>query len=276
MILVHPDRTVFSLRGPDVRSFLQGIMTNDIGRLTHDNPLLYSAMLTPQGRYYGDFFLHLPSHEACLYVDVSTDFVEALLKKMRLYKLRAQVEISDVLSDHTVVTIHDQESPEPTAAQDPRCAELGYRFIFQGAIPPGAVEDPALYVRLSLQLGIPRHGCELIPEKTIPLEGNLDDMGAICFTKGCYVGQELTARTKYQGLVRKKLFPVRIEGSVSAADLAQGIAVMAGKSVVGDLLSAEQGFGIAKLRLEYLTKPGAHQWDGILKETKTWCCKIQY
>jgi folate-binding protein YgfZ len=251
-------------------------MTNDIGLLTPQQPLLYTAMLTPQGRFYGDFFLHAGPKADDLYLDVAKDFEEHLLKRLRLYKLRAVVEISNALTACFVVTQHGLPEVLEGLYLDPRSPDLGYRGLVFDSLPEDSQENPASYTKLCLKNGIPRYGIELIPEKTIPLEGNMEEMNALSFTKGCYVGQELTARTKHQGLVRKKLFPVQVEGNLTQRQWAEGIVIEDAGQKVGELLSAEQGLGIAKLRLEFLQEPGSNVWSGLLKDAKTECCKIRY
>lgn len=275
--LYHKNRAIFKLQGPDALSFLQGIITND-SKILAENNILYTVMLTSTGRFHFEFFLYQGKgdNEDCLYLDTPALFAKDLFKRMRLFKLRAKVTIDDISDKANVVTYHDNPPPlESFAFQDPRHPSLGYRGILFDKIE-GYQEDEAFYTHLCLKHCIPRAGFELIPEKTIPLEANLEELNALCFTKGCYLGQELTARTKHQGMVRKKLYPVLIEGSISGEALEKGITIYNDARKIGALLSHEKGLGIAKLRIEDVENPQGQPkaWQGVSTETKIECCKI--
>ena len=278
--LHHKNRAVFKLQGPDTLSFLQGIITNDSETLPEKN-ILYTVMLTPTGRFHFEFFLYQGNENgnSCVYLDTPAPFASDLFKRMRLFKLRANVSVEDISDKAHVATYHDAPPPEKSFAfQDPRHPNLGYRGLVSKNITEENQEDDAFYTRLCLKECIPRAGVELIPEKTIPLEANLEELNALCFTKGCYLGQELTARTKHQGMVRKKLYSVLIDGQINDEMLEKGITIYDGDRKVGVLLSYGNDLGIAKLRIEDV-KEGQGKpkvWQGISTETKTECCKITH
>ena len=278
--LYHKNRAVFKLQGPDALSFLQGIITNDSETLA-ENSILYTVMLTPTGRFPFEFFLYWGHEDGkdCVYLDTPASFASDLFKRMRLFKLRANVTIDDISDKVHVVTYHDDSPPSKRFAfPDPRHPSLGYRGLFFEGITKDYQDDEVFYTDLCLKLCIPRAGFELIPEKTIPLEANLEELNALSFTKGCYLGQELTARTKHQGTVRKKLYPVLIDGQINNEMLEKGITIYDDARKIGVLLSHEKGLGIAKLRIDDVEKKQdqVKVWQGILTETKTDCCKITY
>lgn len=287
--LHHKNRAIFKLTGPDTVSFLQGIITNDSETLAENN-ILYTVMLTSTGRFHFEFFLYQGAQgQNCIYLDTPALFAGDLFKRLRLFKLRADVTLENISDQAHVLTYHGDIPPtDAFAFQDPRHKNLGYRGLIFGEMSHNTQYDDAYYTQLCLQNCIPRAGFELLPEKTIPLEANLEELNALCFTKGCYLGQELTARTKHQGMVRKKLYPVLIEGDTTEAMLKAGITIYEGDHKIGVLLSHEQGRGIAKLHIEHVERENVEgknvedyaenpkTWTGILKETKTECCKIKH
>ena len=274
------DRAVIQVKGPDCVSFLQGVVTNDVTQL-QDTKILYSLMLTPQGRFHFECMLHEapknldhtePDHLDSIFIDTDAATAPALLKRLKIYKLRADVTLT--LMDEVSVCVSDESTLEnyDTIAlhRDPRHPNLGYRGIdFTGDTKKQNdatdqnqdqnedqdQDSETAYHTVCLSLCIPRPGRELISEKTIPLEANMEALNAICFEKGCYLGQELTTRTKHQGLVRKHLFSVRaIETSYHLTTDQFPLTLYAHNQneikKAGELLSFEEGHGIAKLRDE--------------------------
>lgn len=235
-----PHRGVIEIEGEDKANFLQGLITNDIHFVTSDRAI-YAALLTPQGRFLYD--LIIIEKEGSYFLDVERDRLEALLKKLVLYKLRSKVTLK-VRSDLKIYALWGDDSAVPSNAYpDPRLAELGFRMIGED-FPETAT--PQEYDLHRLILGVPEGGRDLIPEKAILLESGLDELNAISWTKGCYMGQELTARTKYRGLVRKRLFPVVIEGEAPI----EGSEIFLNDKLVGEMRTSNNGYGLALLRLE--------------------------
>jgi folate-binding protein YgfZ len=257
MMMTHlPHRGVLEIQGEDKASFLQGLITNDINDVTVEHAI-YATLLSPQGRFLYDFFImeKAGSH----FLDAEASRLADLVKRFSLYKLRSRVTLTarpDVkvfaLWGENVAPILGLKN-EPGHAHagifmDPRLVELGARLI-SDVTPdngqPTSLEDYNLH---RLKLGIPEGGIDLIPDKSIPLECGLDELNAINWKKGCYIGQELTTRTKFLGLVRKRLFPVKIEGP--APDF--GAEVFLEENSIGVMRSHADGYGLALLRLEHL------------------------
>jgi folate-binding protein YgfZ len=260
------NRGVLAISGPDSRSFLQGLITNDIEKVTETNAI-YAAFLTPQGKYMFDFFISQDGD--ALLIDCERERLADFMKRLRIYKLRADVNVVDRSNDLSVLACWGDDvanaaglSNEPGSARalgegtvyvDPRLNHAGLRAVapttsssIEG-LKAGAVGQQAYDVH-RLSLGLPQSNEDLIVEKSILLESGLDELNSIDWEKGCYMGQEVTARSKYRGLVKKRLMPVKIEGPVPAA----GSIIMAGDKQAGEMRSGSGALGIALMRLSYL------------------------
>ena len=246
-------RGLLQVSGPDRKTFLQGLLTNDLHKLKPAHPL-YSALLTPQGKFLHDLFI-IEKGEA-LYLEGERERLPDLLKRLTLFKLRAKVELT-LLTDLSILVSH-KENTSPldrsldnsfTAFQDPRPCLSWYRAFGPTGKVPQALNPFETYNQKRLLLGIPEGSWDMTPEKAIPLECGLDDLGAIDWSKGCYMGQELTARTKHRGLVRKRFLP--FTSSTPLSEMAGEILLQEDKNV-GKVLSVEGKHGLARLRLEAL------------------------
>lgn len=269
-----PERGIVAISGPTARDFLQGLITNDIGRVS-PTCAIYAALLTPQGKFLHDFFI--VEHKDRLLLDCRRDRIPDLIKRLTMYRLRSKVEIGDESDKWEVgVMLATDEAGEPQSAGtaktrfdgvsyiDPRHAGMGERTIRlvdeDDTFPTDTVQlekNRASYDALRISLGIPDTGADLIAEKSMPLESGFDELHGVDFDKGCYVGQEVTARMKHRKLVKKRLFPIRFDG-----EIAPGTVVKAGDVDAGDVRSAVKGRGIALLRLD-LAEKGGLSADGI-------------
>ncbi|MCE2950596.1 MAG: YgfZ/GcvT domain-containing protein [Alphaproteobacteria bacterium] len=252
---IRLERTVIKVAGVDRFSFLQGLITQDLKKLAK-NDALYGALLTPQGRFDHDFFV---TEDADGYLlECEKDRVGALLTLLTRYRLRAKVSLED-LSDHYAVVACIEPSTPPQAAdivklyQDPRLAQMGWRALVR--LPFDASGDLSLYHTRRIQLGLPEGSLDMEVGKAIPLEYGLDLLNGIDWDKGCYLGQELTARTHYTGILRKTVVPVTIEGMPPAfkEDLyLHNTDPSAPRHAVGKMLSHQGAWGLVRLRLEVL------------------------
>lgn len=239
MHITHlPHRGVLEIQGEDRATFLQGLITNDINLVTPEHAI-YTAMLSPQGRFLYDFFII--ERDGAYRLDVDAGRLADLVKKLSLYKLRSRVTLTP-REDLKVFAMWGGDTLLE-AFIDPRLKELGSRMIGE-ADQNASVQNYNLH---RIKLGVPEGGLDLIPEKSILLECGLDELNAISWTKGCYIGQELTTRTKFLGLVRKRLLPVTIEGPGSEV----GSDIFLDETKVGTMYSHEDSYGLALLRLEY-------------------------
>lgn len=252
----HTNLGLLKIDGADAASFLQGLITNDIKKLTESNGL-YTAFLTPQGRYLFDFFI--TKHTNTLFLEVSKDRIPELLKRLTLYKLRSDVKLFDMSDQYGVFTLEFLQtlSKEFKIYEDPRHKSLNYRGY--GPLDSfNSLDWQWLpyeeYEVKRLTLGIPEGIIDLIPEKSIPLECNLDELNAIDWQKGCYLGQELTSRTKHRGLVRKRLLPYQIEGGA----LSPFTPLYFEGAQIGETRSNRGSVGLAMVRLEALEQSTIH------------------
>ena len=208
-------RKVFRFSGTDARKFLQNLITNDVKRL--DDGPVYSALLTPQGKFIADFFL-IPDGNDIL-MDVDADAATTLIPRLNMYKLRADVTISET---DLIVSRGLNDAPEGAVA-DPRDANLGWRYY--GAEDLGT--DTVNWDALRVYHKIPEMGRELDAESYI-LEMGFEGLNGVDFRKGCYVGQEVTARMKHKTELRKGL--VRL---VADADIPENADVVSNGKVIG-------------------------------------------
>jgi folate-binding protein YgfZ len=259
------DRGILAVSGPDRRPFLQGLVSNDVDKVC-PTASRYAALLTAQGKYLHDFMM-VEAGES-IWLDAEAARLGDLKRRLSMYRLRARVSL-DERSDLAVAAIFGAGEAailglpsEPGAARpfgsgvvfvDPRLASLGARAILPRENARAVLADAGIaetgfdiYDRLRLSLGIPDGSRDLVLEKSILLESGFDELNGVDWQKGCYIGQELTARTRYRGLVKKRLTPVRIEGPAPPS----GAAVTADGREIGEMRSSRGGLGLALLRIE--------------------------
>ncbi|WP_299042980.1 folate-binding protein [uncultured Tateyamaria sp.] len=229
------DRHVFRLSGPDARSFLQGLVTNDVDKI--DGGLVYAALLTPQGKFMADFFLSKDGDAVLL--DAHEAQADMLRQRLSMYKLRADVVIEDA-----GLQVHRGLGDVPAGGYaDPRHPDMGWRAYRTDPQPDTGTDWTALRVAHL----IPETGIELTPD-TFILEAGFEALHGVDFRKGCYVGQEVTARMKHKTTLRKGLAPVTVAG-----DADSGTEIEANGKPAGTLLSRAGDRAIAYLRFDRAT-----------------------
>ena len=241
-------RSVFRLTGADRIDFLQNLVTNDVKGL--EQGAVWAALLTPQGKYLADFFL-VPEEEAVL-VDVAEPLAADLLKRLKMYKLRAKVDIEET---GLTVSRGTGEAPEGAVA-DPRHPALGWRHY------GGAEGDGTDWDALRVAHVVPESGVELVPGEGFILEWGFERLHGVDYRKGCFVGQEVTARMKHKTELKKGLVKVQVEGAAPA-----GTEVFAGEKLAGTLYTQAGGEGLAWLRFDRASGPmtagdATLNWDG--------------
>ena len=227
-------RRIFRITGPDRVHFLQGLASNDVARL--NKGAVYAAMLSPQGKYLADFFL-IPDGDAIL-LDVAEPLAAGLLKRLTMYRLRSAVEITPT----DLAVTQGLGDPPDSAFEDPRHPALGWRAY--GADAKGTI-DSASWDALRVTHLIPQSGVELIPDGTFLLEAGFERLNGVDFRKGCYVGQEVTARMKHKTALRKGLARVEVTGTAPV-----GTQITADGKPAGTLYTQAGGHGIAYLRFD--------------------------
>jgi len=244
------DRAVIALAGAEAKSFLQGLITNDMGALAVGNAI-YAALLTPQGKILFDFFLAETADG--LQIDCRAAVREALLKRLMLYRLRAKIEIAPRDNLCVVAAWDGPEDLPGLAFDDPRLPALGRRAIAEKSTATADLSPAAVYLAHRLSLAVPE-GADFGTDQIFALDAGLEELNGVSFAKGCYIGQELTARMKHRGTARKRVLVVE---STDAAPLPEAeTPLLAGGREVGTLVSVYGSRGFALIRLDRLAEAG--------------------
>lgn len=268
VVLAH--RAVVAVDGEDRATFLQGLVSNDVAALA-DARAIYAALLTPQGKFLHDLFV--VADGPFFLLDCERERRHDLLRRLTLYRLRSKVGLHDRGDDLAVAAIFGAEvlsrlglatAPSGHALpldggvlfRDPRHPDAGARALLPAATLAETLARLGLtpapweaFERHRIRLALPDGSRDLAVDKTLLLEAGFDVLNGIDWKKGCYVGQELTARTRYRGLVRRRLVPITVDGPALPA----GTPVEAQGTDVGEVRSSVPGFALAMLRIEALT-----------------------
>ena len=262
MYIPLENRGLIKIEGPDARDYLQGLVSQDMTRIS-DSQAVYSAFLTPQGKFLYDFFCFEIS--GALVLDCEADRRSDFFKRLSMYKLRSDVTLSDITDDFQVYGVIDDDlglgeergHTAPlgggVAYVDPRLAAMGARAVLpQGdtaldaaGLAPGTTED---YERARIALGLADGSRDMAVDKALLLENGFEELDGVSFTKGCFMGQELTARTRYRGLVKKRLLPVTINGTAPEV----GAALQGPDREAGEMRTSQGNVGLALVRLDQL------------------------
>lgn len=286
-----PDRAVMVVAGEDRRSFLQGLITNDTRLLAADRALV-AAFLTAQGKYLHDFILS--ERDELLLLDGEAARLDDLKRRLSLYRLRSKVtleradppwHIAALWGDGALACVGLQDQAAGSvrpfgdrglAMVDPRLADLGGRVLLP--TDPSALLQAAGcqmasfedWQRHRMALGVPQGSGDLLPEKSFLLENGFDELHAIDWKKGCYLGQELTARTKYRALIKKRLLPVRVPGAPPLA----GTPILHDDKNVGEIRSAladgNDSIALAVLSLDSLALPLTADGRPLTVQVPSW------
>jgi folate-binding protein YgfZ len=237
-LLSLPDRGLIALAGQDASKFLQDLVTADIAPIAAGEAS-YAGLLSPQGKILFDFFV---IREAQAYViDCLGEQREELAKRLKFYRLRAKL---DIAVDQRAVA-WSPEGSAPGAITDPRSKDMGARLY--GAA--GAMTDgvPPYHER-RIRLGLAEGGHDFGPGEIFPHEANFDQIGAVSFKKGCFVGQEVVSRMEHRGTARSRILPVAVTGAAPP----KGTPVTGGGKTIGSLCSSAGERALALLRLDRL------------------------
>lgn len=269
-------RGVLKISGLEKKQFLQGLITNDIEKVSETNAV-YAALLTPQGKFLFDFFI--VQFNSTFYLDCERARAQDLNNKLKMYKLRADVEIENVSDQFEVIAFFGSDD-KPAALQalkapgqasvlgqsivyrDPRLAELGHRLIVPledkidiKSLLEAAEVDEQDYNEHRLQLGVPEGGLDIIPDKSFILESNFDELRGVDHKKGCYIGQEVTSRTKRKAELKKRILPIQFEGTRPSS----GSTIIADGIEIGSLVSVGEQSALALIRMDRAEKAIAAQ-----------------
>jgi tRNA-modifying protein YgfZ len=257
-VALLPDRGVVKVTGNDARTFLNGLATNDIGKVTPGNPR-FAALLTPQGKIIVDFIVaEAPAEDGGgFFLDCPRALAGALVDKLNFYKLRAKVMAEDLSAVLGVLAAWDGKGDTEYGLcyGDPRLPQLGLRVMLpphlaaEAAADLGAtLADAEAYDAHRIALGVPRGGTDFIYGDTFPHEADMDQLAGVDFDKGCYVGQEVVSRVEHRATARRRIVAVAYDEYAPGA----GLPVMAGEKEIGTLGSSAKGHGLAMIRLDRL------------------------
>jgi folate-binding protein YgfZ len=239
------NRNVIRLSGADCDALLQGIITNDITLLKHQ-PMIFSAMLSAQGKFAHDFFVVADGDDRL--IDIDESHAQALMKKLKMYKLRSKVTIEE--TDDTVQAAWGTPPEGDGWLADPRHAALGWRQVL--ASSPQKRGSSEEYEQHRLSLAIPEGSIDAT-ERMFALELGYDQLHGVSFTKGCFVGQEPTARMHYRSVLRKGFFAVRAADANTPLPASE-TPIMAGDQTLGEMRSSQGDIGLAFCRMEPVLK----------------------
>ena len=254
-----PDRGVVKVAGDDARRFLNGLASNDIGKVA-PGTARFAALLTPQGKIIVDFIAAEaePDDGGGFFLDCPRALAGMLVEKLNFYKLRAKIAVEDLSAALGVMAVWDGAglSDFGLSYADPRLPALGARTILppylatEAAADLGAtLTDAEAYDAQRIALGVPRGGMDFAYGDTFPHEADMDQLAGVDFDKGCYVGQEVVSRVEHRSNARSRVLPIAYD----EASPMPGMPVMAGDKQVGQLGSTAKGRGLALLRLDRVT-----------------------
>ena len=262
MYISLKNRALLKVDGPDAKDFLQGLVSQDMNRVS-PTQAVYSAFLSPQGKFLLDFFCF--ELDGALVLDCEEGLAPQFLKRLKMYKLKSDVALSDISADYRVyatlqgaIAFDLKDSDRGVAKTlgsgvvftDPRLRNMGCRSVLKtddnamaaSGLTEGTFDE---YEQQRLTLGLPDGSRDMTVDKALLLENGFEELDGVSFSKGCFMGQELTARTKYRGLVKKRLLPVYIKGDAPPP----GSILTNGDKEIGEMKSSSDDLGLALIRL---------------------------
>lgn len=238
------DRAVIRIAGPEAKAFLQNVLTLDMEGVDRDGSG-YGALLTPQGKILWDFVLHRT--EDGYAADIRADEAEAFAKRLRLYKLRAKVEIAPAPELAVYAAWGDASAQAGEGQPDPRLAALGHRWL----AAPGSVATDASstdWHRQRIAHTIPEGGVDFVFGDAFPFDAGMDSLNGVAFDKGCYIGQEVVSRMRHRGTARRRIVALSAETPLPDP----GAEIVGGTTPLGRLGSSADGHAIGLVRLDRL------------------------
>ena len=258
--IVLDEAKFVSIKGRDNKDFLQGIITNDINKC--NKKVIYSCLLTPQGKFLSDFFI-IPFKDSFL-IEINKKFFDDFITKLKLYKLRSRIDIEEInyLTSLIIINKSDDNTPkegfiisddEYVEYVDPRNINLGHRILIKNELVDKLINsdkfiltDIKEYQKIMIQNLIPNSINDLVINKSLLLENNFEHINALDWDKGCYIGQENTARMKYRALLKKSLRIIKVcSGTVKSGDQ-----ILLEDKNIGNITSIVEDMGLAMIKIE--------------------------
>ena len=244
----HQNSRFFKISGEDSKTFIQNLITNDITKCKN-NEFIYSCLLSPQGKFLADFFIF--NLEADYFFETDKKFYKNLLTRLKIYKLRSDIQIDEIndLFSYSIFNA-DYSTDNFFNLNDPRNINLGKKLMLKNKISINNLREMSEteYHEILIANNVPYSRYDILENKSLLLENNFDKLNAIDWDKGCYVGQEITARMKYRGLLKKKLYSLKIKnGSVLVGD-----ELIVDNKKIGTVVSRANSHIFATLNINYV------------------------
>ncbi len=241
LMQIRRDRAVLGLEEAETENFLHNLVTADVLGLAHGEAR-YGALLTPQGKILFDFFV-VKAAEGYL-LDCAASQLEELAKRLMFYRLRAKVVIAE--RKDLEAGVSPERPPGMTAYADPRTPLIGWRVMAEkGKLPMGTGYDQA-----RIALGLADSDGDIGSGELFPHEANFDQLGAVSFSKGCYIGQEVVSRMEHRATARSRILPVTFDGAAPP----HGAAIKSADKIIGSVLSSAGHAALALLRLDRMAE----------------------
>jgi folate-binding protein YgfZ len=238
-----PARGVIAVEGEDRVAFLQGLVSNDVEAAVPGRAV-WAALLTPQGKWLADFFVF--AHAETLLLDCEAEQIPVLIQRLSRYRLRMKATLRPEPGLHVYVAWGGRPDLSASMAPDPRLPDFAWRIL--SAEQLGGDATPEDWDRHRLAAGLPDGSKDMEADRSVLLEAGFDELAGVSWSKGCYMGQELTARTKYRGLVKRRLVPVSVDGDLPPF----GTPILRDGAEVGAMRSGRDGIGLASVRIDAL------------------------
>ncbi len=248
----HFNSRFFEISGNDNKSFIQNLITNDIEKC-NDREIIYACLLTPQGKFLADFFIFNLNDKYIF--ETNNKFYNNLLGRLKIYKLRSDIEIKEINNLYSYSVFNkNYKSDYNIFLNDPRNINLGKKLITNKKIfkeeDTFKEIDETEYHEILIANNTPYSPFDILENKSLLLENNFDDLNAIDWDKGCYVGQEITARMKYRGLLKKKLYSLKLK----AGDVLVGDELIVDNIKIGTIISKANSNIFAILNINFVNK----------------------
>ena len=244
--------------GNDSKDFLQSLITNDVNKCLNGKSI-YSCLLSPQGKFLADFFL--TSYNNLYLIEIHEKFLDNFINKLKIYKLRSKIEIKEN-NDFESIIILDSDIIKESRSKivqfvDPRSKSIGIKYYIDKTIFNDVIKkfnlneiDFKIYRQKLMKNLIPYSVEDLIVNKSLLLENNFQNLNAIDWDKGCYIGQEITARMKYRSLLKKQIYTLKI----SSGNIQKGEFLLDKDLKIGEVISSSDQYLLAMLKIELAEK----------------------
>ena len=259
-----------SIEGDDSSEFLQNLITNDINKC-NDSNIIYACLLSPQSKFISDFFIFKKGKKFIL--ETHSFYFEKLLKKLSLYKLRSKILINKVIGMNSYYIFEDIKIDDGSIIyfSDPRNINIGNKLIHESNNPKALKDfkeiDENKYHEILIKNTVPFSNYDLEENKSLLLENNFDNLNSISWDKGCYIGQEITARMKYRALLKKKIYSLKLKSGIPRAQQS----IKENKKEFGKIISIKNKFALCMLKIEIANekikkKKNIQTDDGLILE----------